>query len=320
MPDAFSISPLQGLRADVRVKPRALPWAILFRPFSPKTSSQRRALATVVILLLILSLGGCVHGPRRPKVTSLPTGAPEIQTILADLQAHNAVLSSLKIGGNIRLRQPGEKATQNFRGGTIQFQAPDQFLMRVRKGAFRMHVYTADDRFLLALPAEETFYFGREGERFDDILLDVAPSQLLRELFFLDTPGIDARAHTVLEKYVEAEETALLAVYAPGHQGRLKQRLRVKNVDGWRITEVSVFNETGALLAHTICESYKTIKGVLVPATVTAYFPLHDAEMGYRATKFEFRLKSQAPLPMETIEEARTALLAKGYQEVVGTS
>ena len=273
----------------------------------------------LVLVLIILLFVGCAHRSPQPHVPSLSAGAPDVQTILADLQAHNAILSSLKIWGNIRLRMPGEEATQNFRGGTIQFQAPDRFQMRVRKGPFRMQVYAEGNRFLLALPADKAFYVGQEGDRFDDILLDVAPSQLLRELFFLNTPGVNVTERTVMEAYSPTEETALLAVYASGRRGRLKRQLHVKNEGGWRITELSVFDETGSLLAHTRCEAYKTIREIPIPFTVTVDFPRDNAKMGYNATKVILRLESETPLSIETIEEARAALLTRAYKEVQGT-
>ena len=135
----------------------------------------------ILLILTVLSAGGCAHLRHTPPAPELPPDAPDVREILDSLAAPERRLSNLEGSGTIRMRLPGEAGTQRFQTGYVCFQQPDKFFAEGRKVGYVVRVHIDGPRFLLELPSENTFYFGEEGDQFDDIALEVAPSQICRE-------------------------------------------------------------------------------------------------------------------------------------------
>ena len=274
--------------------------------------------ARYLFLGLILTLGGCVHSGLDRSPGPRPEGAPDIRVILGEIRANSRAIKSLEFKGYVRVRLPGEVATQGLHGGIVQYQYPDHFYMKGRKGTFRIQAYAEGERFLVVIPSENTVYLGREGDRFDDGALAISPSQMLQELFLLNlvSPKLVSRAEIVA--YDEDTGTAYLDVYAGGRRGPLERKIVAVNEGGWRVQSVSVLEADGTVLSHTTYESYTEIRGIAVPEKVSAEFMVHDAEIGYRKTKSGSRMTVNPPLDIKTIEKVRAEMRAKGYTEKLG--
>tara|TARA_R110001592_G_scaffold128263_2_gene340352 strand:- start:1074 stop:1928 length:855 start_codon:yes stop_codon:yes gene_type:complete len=275
-----------------------------------------RTFLFIAFSLLIFS--GCVHDPTRPHLTNLAPGAPDVGTILDDITANTDALNSLEGTGIVRLSVPGSDGIQNFRTGFIQFERPDRFFFRGRKGTFVVQVYVEGDRFLLDLPSRDVFYYGRQGDRFDDLDLDVAPSRIVQELFFLNVLGDDGGGKVEVTAYDEASSTAELSVYADEQGRKLQRRVVVRKEGTWRVTGVSVYGPGEALIAETVCTGYEEIDGVVTPMDVKSVFPDRHAEMEYNLSATKTRVNTDGLRPVATLDEARAALLADGVAEVLG--
>lgn len=270
------------------------------------------------LLLLSLLMAGCVHrdGPRMARDTlgEVP-GAGEI---LADLHARSRALQSLELTGNVRLKLPGEAATQNFRGGTLYYEAPGQFAMSCRKPGFRLYAYVADERFLLNLPYEKTYYMGREGDRFDEVLMAVTPSRLLDEVFLLTIPGKESAKRSTVESDSDYPGGYVLSVHTR-RNGPIERRIYVEKVGNWRIRAMTAYGEDGREVVTTSCTEYKEFEDVSIPSTVESVFPAPlDALIGYVATRMDYRLQGQGPLGAIALDEVEAALATAGYTKISG--
>ena len=169
---------------------------------------------TLLRILLILCLPACVHTPDARHDGGLDPGAPDPAQVLGDLTAPDRAIQNLESNGTIRMQLPGEAGTQRFETGRIQFQAPAQFLAQGRKLNVVVKVYSEGEAFLLELPAENTFYTGAEGDRFEDIALDIAPSEIFRELFLIGVLDQIDPEKLAVESFDAATGRAVLALRA----------------------------------------------------------------------------------------------------------
>lgn len=273
----------------------------------------------LLLLLLILPMAGCVHTRQNLPQPILPPGAPEVAPILASLNGPDRILNNLESNGTIRMQLPGEAGTQRFDTGRIQFQAPDRFLAQGRKLNVVVRIYSTGEAFLLELPSDNTFYDGREGDHFEDIALDIAPSRIFRELFLIGLlDGVDP-GRVAVTAYDEQEKRAVLEVRSEGRKRKLARRLVVENVpEGWVVVESQVFDADGDLIGKTECQDYVRLAGVLLPAKVTASFPKHEAEMSFFMRTNTAKVNQEQPLAMDDIDAKRAELLEKGFREVRG--
>lgn len=270
------------------------------------------------LLLLSLLMAGCVHrdGPRMAGGT--PGDLPGAGEILADLHARSQALQSLELTGNVRLKLPGEAATQNFRGGTLYYEAPGQFAMSCRKPGFRLYAYVADERFLLNLPYEKTYYVGREGDRFDEVLMAITPSRLLDEVFLLTIPGKEAAKRSTVAPDPDYPEGYVLTVHTR-RNGPLERRIYVEQVGNWRIRAMTAYDEDGREVVTTSCTEYKEFEDVSIPSTVESVFPAPlDALIGYVATRMEYRLQGASPLGTISLDAVEVGLAAQDYTKISG--
>lgn len=267
-------------------------------------------------ILLIMLLAGCAHTRQNTPKAALPPGAPEVGEILADLQAPDRHIENLASNGEIRMQLPGEAGIQRFPQGRIHFQQPARFFAQGRKGGV-VRIYSDGGRFLLELPSEKTFYHGAEGDRFEDIALDIAPSQIFRELFLIDLLKGIAPERVNVESWDGSTGQAVLAVYGEGRRPRVERRLVVASgAEGWCVVNSQLFDEEETLIGTTTCEDYQRLGGILLPTRATVNFPAHDAEMSFYMSPPSVKINQETPPGMEDIDAKRAQLLAAGFREV----
>lgn len=270
----------------------------------------------LLLLLLILPMAGCVHTRESGPRASLPPGAPEVAALLESLQAPDRHIENLAGNGEIRMRLPGEAGIQRFPQGRVQFQQPAQFFAQGRKGGV-VRIYSEGARFLMELPSEKTFYHGAEGDHFEDIALDIAPSQIFRELFLIDLFSDISPERVEMESYDAQAGQVVLAVHREGRRKVLERRLVVaQSPEGWCVVESQLFDAEGQLMGKTACEAYERLGGVLLPTRVTVTFPQHEAEMSFYMSTASVKINQAAPPAMESIDTKRAELLAAGFREI----
>jgi hypothetical protein len=273
----------------------------------------------LLLLVLILPMAGCVHTRQGAPEATLPPGAPEVDAILQSLQAPDRHFANLASNGEIRMRLPGEAGIQRFTQGRVHFTAPAQFFAQGRKGAV-VRIYCEGGRFLLELPSEKTFYHGAEGDHFEDIALDIAPSQIFRELFLIGLlDGIPAE-RVVLESFEAGTGQAVLAIHGEGRRKKVERRLVVAQLpEGWCVLESQIFDDQESLIGRTTCEAYQRLGGVVLPTRSTVTFPACEAEMSFYMSPPSVKVNQATPPAMESIDTKRAELLAAGFNEVNGT-
>jgi hypothetical protein len=273
-----------------------------------------------LLILLILPMAGCVHTRQAAPEAPLPPGAPEVGVILADLQAPDRHIENLASNGEIRMRLPGEAGIQRFPQGRVHFQQPAQFFAQGRKGGV-VRIYSEGARFLLELPSEKTFYHGAEGDHFEDIALDIAPSRIFRELFLIDLLDGIAPERVQIESHDQASGQSVVAVYGEGRRRKVERRLVVApSSEGRTILESQLFDAEERLIGRTVCEDYLRLGGILVPTRVTVTFPEHEAEMSFAMSPPSVKINQAAPPAMDDIDAKRAELLAAGFQEINSTT
>ncbi len=273
----------------------------------------------ILLLILILPVAGCVHTRHGAPDAALPPGAPQIESVLQDLQASNRHFANLASNGEIRMRLPGEAGIQRFTQGRLHFVEPAQFFAQGRKGAV-VRIYCEGGRFLLELPSEKTFYHGAEGDHFEDIALDIAPSQIFRELFLIGLMDDVAPDRIVLESYDTGTAQAVLAVYGEGRRRKVERRLVVAQLpEGWCVLESQLFDDQESLIGRTTCEAYQRLGGIVLPTRSTVTFPAYEAEMSFYMSPPSVKVNQTVPPAMESFDAKRAELLAAGFNEVNGT-
>jgi len=274
----------------------------------------------LLLILLILPMAGCVHTRQTAPEAALPPGAPEVGDILTDLQDQDRHIENLASNGEIRMRLPGEAGIQRFPQGRVHFQQPAQFFAQGRKGGV-VRIYSEGGRFLLELPSEKTFYHGAEGDHFEDIALDIAPSRIFRELFLIDLLDGIAPERVRIESHDQASGQSVLAVYVEGRRRKVERRLVVApSSEGWTILESQLFDADENLIGRTDCEDYQRFAGILVPTRVTVTFPEHEAEMSFAMSPPSVKINQAAPPEMDDIDAKRAELQAAGFREVNSTT
>ena len=274
----------------------------------------------LLLILLILPMAGCVHTRQGVPEPALTPGAPEVGEILTHLQAPDRHIENLASNGEIRMRLPGEAGIQRFPQGRVHFEQPAQFFAQGRKGGV-VRIYSEGGRFLLELPSEKTFYHGAEGDHFEDIALDIAPSRIFRELFLIDLLDGIAPERVHLESHDETAGQSVLAVYGEGRRRKVERRLVVApSPEGWTILESQLFDAEERLIGRTVCEDYQRLGGILIPTRVTVTFPEHEAEMSFAMSPPSVKINQAAPPAMDDIDAKRAELLAAGFREVNSTT
>lgn len=280
---------------------------------------MRYALPTM--LLLSLCFSACVHTPSSTPTRPLPPGSPTADAILADLVQADRKLINFSSRGALRMQRPGEAGIQRFDTSHVRFLRPARFYADARKLGQAVKVYINGDTFLLELPSENVFYYGSEGDRFDDVALEIAPSLLFRELFLVDTlAGLDVNQIEVQSWDAEAQR-AVLAVYRAGRRRMLERHLTVeRGTAGWQVAESRLYDAAGAVLCETRCENYDRLDGVYMPKDIRVDFPQSGAALRYEIVPNLLKANRENPLDVENVAEVRKSLLEKGYREITGVA
>src|SRR5690606_20257889 len=139
------------------------------------------------ILIILAGLAGCQHLPKSAAPEGdVPPGAPAPGEVLADLTAPDRTGTNFSSSGTIRMRLPGQAATQRFDRSHVRYHRPGRYFARAFTVGQSVNIDADGPVFLLDVPQEQTFYYGREGDRFEDVALDIAPSLIFREFFLVD--------------------------------------------------------------------------------------------------------------------------------------
>jgi hypothetical protein len=271
-----------------------------------------------LFLVFILFLGGCIHHREQAKAPPLPDGAPNLDALLSDIDSATSALQSLESTTYLRLESPAAEGVLSSRTARIHFRRPGRFFAQIRKGHYVARLHVDETRFIMELGFEKVFYHGREGERFEELVMQVAPSQIVRELFILEPLGGADSRRVRLSAFDPEQQTAVLNVYRTKRKQTITRRIDMVQDGGWRIASVTVFDAGGTPVAVTQCSDYREIDDVVLPASVTATFPTHGTEMRYSLSTRKTKVNRPIGYPMKDLDVVRKELLAKGYTEISG--
>lgn len=272
----------------------------------------------LICILALAMWAGCIHTPIREEAPELPPEAPSAGEILADLTRADRAFTSFSSNGTIRMRLPGQAATQRFTSSFVRLQPPDRFYARAMKLTQGVHIYVDGDTFLLDHESERVFYFGREGDRFEDVALQVSPSVVFREYFLTDTLAGRREAQFELLAYDAERNEAQLGLFTSGRQRRQERHLWVsRGASGWQVDRNDLLGTSGEPVAETRYTNYDRVDDVFMPRRIETMLPQSDGLLS-----FEIQSNAQAnrsnPMPIEDPLTVRAALLAAGYREVHG--
>lgn len=271
------------------------------------------------ILIILAGLAGCQHLPQTAAPGGdLPAGAPAPGEVLADLTAPDRAVANFSSSGTIRMRLPGQAATQRFDRSHVRYLRPGRFYARAFKVGQSVNIYADGPVFLLDVPQEQTFYYGREGDRFEDVALDIAPSLIFREFFLVDAlRGVAEESLRILE-YDPKTRRAVVAVFAADRPRRLERELVVApGPEGWFVAESTLFDRDGSRRARTVYENYGRVDGVYMAGKTTSFLPDGDGELSFEIQSNP-QVNRAEPRPVEDVEDVRRDLLSRGFREVRG--
>jgi len=273
----------------------------------------------LLCLLALTIWAGCVHTPAPDPGADLPPDAPAVAEILADLSRPDRSITNFSSLGTIRMQLPGQAARQRFTRSYINFQPPARFYARAMKATQAVNIHVDETTFLLDHQAERVFYFGHEGDRFDDVALDVAPSIIFREFFLADYLSELRENQVAMLRYSPEDGRAVLGIFTASRRQRLAHQLIVGNgPEGWRVVQSDLMGPDGHLLAATRYADYAVVDGVFMPRLIETKLPQSGGLLS-----FEIQSNAQAnrqnPAPIADLSAVRESLLAAGYREVTGT-
>lgn len=267
-------------------------------------------------MLIAAAATGCQHHPERPESRSPDT--PPASAILADLAAPNRAIANFAANGVIRMRLPGEAATQRFDRSHVRFVQPDRFFAHAFKAGQNVRLYVDGETFLLEIGPENTFYYGREGDYFEDAALEIAPSVVFRELFLANTMPALPPGRVQVQAYDPARKRAELAVFQDRQRRALERHLAVEwGPSGWQLVESRLFGADGRPVARTAFDDYTLRDGVWMPGHISAALTETEGTLHF-TLKSNIRLNRTEPRPVEDIAAVRQQLRAKGFEEVRG--
>jgi hypothetical protein len=273
-----------------------------------------------LLVFALVALAGCQH-LRGPGLEGpLPAGAPDAESVLSDLAGPDRAVQNFSAGGTITMKIPGQPGRQRFNQSRVHFIHPARVYAKAFKLGQTVHIYVESDTFLLDVPSESTFYFGRAGDQFPDVRVDLAPSLVFRELFLADSLAGVEPSRAVMAHFDPETGQGQLGIYRDD-RGRVLERLITvfQGASGWEATESESYDAGGALLARTVFEDYEVIDGVRMPGKTTARLPGGDGELSFQIQSNP-RVNRKDPIPIPAIAEVRADLLSRGYQEKTGVS
>jgi hypothetical protein len=271
----------------------------------------KRYLPPIVLLAVFVFLAGCttIPAPDQP----LPQNA-EISAILSALQDQDADIQTFWASGKFVLQAPDLPEVYLLRQSSIYYEAPDRLNIIGRKYTKAVLELTAiGEEFLLVLPTEGQYY--KRSDKDQDAATpygNVSPAQLVGEMFFLRPwAGINVDAIEVLEVREDGSRVLLF----PFEDRAAYRREVVLKPEPWRIAEMRLYDESGALVAETWRKNYEEQNGHWFPTYVEARFPMEDAFMRFETAGFDINV------PLERadfdLQAQYDAVLRKEYDEIV---
>jgi len=272
----------------------------------------------LLCFLALASCAGCVHTPKPDSNADFPQGTPASSEILASLRQPNRLVTNFSSLGTIRMQLPGQAARQRFTRSYINYQRPDRFHASAMKGTQSVNIYIDGSTFLLEHQAERQFYYGREGDHFEDIALDVAPSVVFGEFFLANALAELNNSQVELLHFDAADQSAELGIFTGGKPRRLAHRLTtIMGPDGWHVAQNILLRPDGSVLATTQYDDYAVVDGVFMPKLITTEVPESDGLLSFQI-QTNARANRSTPEPLGDIAEIRNTLLAAGYREIPG--
>jgi hypothetical protein len=270
----------------------------------------------VSVFLLFICCGmGCASLGTRLTHAPLPPGAPEVETVLADLARNDEAVQSFKARGTFTLKTPELETIYLLHQSDISFKRPDYLYVVGRKyAATVLRLTCSGPEFLIELPTERQYYYRAEGEQFAGVSFRISPVDILREAFLPEDWSRLSSRQVRMTAYDAGTQTADLEIYASPRTGTPRRRLTVQGAP-WVVLHSQLLDEDGKVVAETAKSEYQvTPEGVRFPARVESAFPHENAFMHFNMRKFDLN----APLDSlnRDIRGRAAALGREGYAEV----
>jgi len=240
---------------------------------------HRLHLISGVTLLWFLATG-CAHLGTRLEKQTLPEGAPEIQTILADLSANDAAINTFRAAGSFWLESPNLSAKKKFETGSIAFRRPSDLAVTGRNqvGMALFRLTCVGEEFLIEFPAsKDEPYYQLKGETFASVPFSVSPSDIAKEMFLPESWNTLKLREINITSYDPATQTATFTI------GPKRAPRRIVTVQGvpWVVTRDERLNNEGLTIAITVKDKYFTLEGVRFPEFIDAEFPTEQTRLTF---------------------------------------
>ncbi|MBI5091068.1 MAG: hypothetical protein HZB26_01330 [Candidatus Hydrogenedentes bacterium] len=235
------------------------------------------------LLVSFLGLVGCAHLGARVQRGTLPSDAPKVSDILADLEENDAALRNFKAYGHFTVKAPSSAAVQQCTG-VVQFRKPaDLYVVgRGPLGAKVFEVRYADDRYTVTF--DKQTWSGNWGDSVEGTTWQVAPREIAQEMFLPKTWIAAGKGKARLVEYDASQHKAVLLI------GSEKRPLRRVEVTGppWDVTKHELYDpETGEVTASTALGDYREKDGVRIPAFVEASFPKQETRLKFTMSRID---------------------------------
>lgn len=252
--------------------------------------THRRPVCFCILVIAMGVLAGCKTAPKPVPslpVVALPSGAPGLGEIIADLRANDEALKDIRAAATFTLEAPTKlKSIQRFDSGTVAYRRPADLYV-VGKNVLGAKLFQLTSRgpdFVIEFPAaqdtDDRYFCSNEGEDIAKFPFSVTPADIAREMFMPIDWGETPEQSLRLTGFEDMSGNATVEFTI---KNNLNRRLVVAGKP-WVIVHNILTGTGGEVLSETSMKNYVESAGVRFPSSVEAWFPGENTRM-----KFELR-------------------------------
>jgi len=241
---------------------------------------------SLISMMFMVLLAGCVRLGSPFEPVPLPPGAPSVDTILSSLAANEAALRTFRAAGTIMVQIPEIEATQISRESSLFYEAPGRLnIIGRRYGTRGIELTYVDDAFLIEFPTRKEYCLQDQAKSFETL----SSADIVREMFCPEIWESINQRDVRITAFDEAEKTATVEFWITGRHPWCKRVIKVQGAP-WVILENVLLNENKEVVARTFKKDYHEQEGIRYPTEIESTYPGEEAWMRFIMRRVDLNL------------------------------